>query len=56
MSEEPGFLSAARYGESPQSDVLDSCADQIGKDLVRVCRVVRDGEKHHVAEYTVRGR
>jgi acyl-coenzyme A thioesterase PaaI-like protein len=27
----------------------------LGKDLVRVCRVVRDGDRHHVAEYTVRG-
>lgn len=27
----------------------------LGKDLVRVCRVVRDNEQHHVAEYTVRG-
>lgn len=36
--EQPGYLSAARYG----------------KDLVRVCRVVRDGDTHHVAEYTVR--
>ncbi|ORY33400.1 uricase [Naematelia encephala] len=35
---ELGFLSAARYG----------------KDLVRVARVVRDGDKHYVAEYTVR--
>ncbi|EIW71993.1 hypothetical protein TREMEDRAFT_70604 [Tremella mesenterica DSM 1558] len=38
MSVEPGFLSAARYG----------------KDLVRVCRVVRDKDQHHVVEYTVR--
>jgi urate oxidase len=39
MSEELGYLSAARYG----------------KDLVRVFRVVREGDKHHVAEYTVKG-
>jgi urate oxidase len=25
-----------------------------GKDLVRVCRVVREGDKHLVAEYTIR--
>ncbi|WVQ84641.1 urate oxidase [Cryptococcus sp. DSM 104549] len=34
----PGYLSAARYG----------------KDLVKVCRVVRDGEQHHVIEYSLR--
>jgi len=33
-----GYLSAARYG----------------KDLVRVARVVREGDVHHVVEYTVR--
>ncbi|ORX40531.1 hypothetical protein BD324DRAFT_6254 [Kockovaella imperatae] len=38
MSEQPGFLSAARYG----------------KDLVKVCRVVREDEKHHVVEYVVK--
>jgi len=27
----------------------------VGKDLVRVFRVVREGDKHHVAEYTVKG-
>lgn len=32
MSDEVGYLSAARYG----------------KDLVRVARVVRDGDVHHV--------
>jgi urate oxidase len=32
MSEEVGYLSAARYG----------------KDLVRVCRVTREGDTHHV--------
>lgn len=31
-SSEPGYLSAARYG----------------KDLVRVARVVREGDVHHV--------
>ncbi|ODN94699.1 urate oxidase [Cryptococcus wingfieldii CBS 7118] len=35
---QPGFLSAARYG----------------KDLVKVARVVRDGEQHHVVEYVIR--
>ncbi|WWD19669.1 urate oxidase [Kwoniella shandongensis] len=35
---EPGYLSAARYG----------------KDLVKVCRVVRDGTQHHVVEYVIR--
>lgn len=38
MSEEVGYLSAARYG----------------KDLVRVCRVTREGNTHHVVEYTAR--
>lgn len=52
MSEELGFLSAARSGES---HLLVTSTDKSGKDLVRVCRVVRDGDKHHVAEYTVRG-
>jgi urate oxidase len=32
MSQEVGYLSAARYG----------------KDLVRVCRVTREGNVHHV--------
>ena len=32
MSDEVGYLSAARYG----------------KDLVRVCRVTRQGDTHHV--------
>jgi hypothetical protein len=27
----------------------------VGKDLVRVFRVVREGDQHHVAEYTVKG-
>ncbi|OWZ68236.1 urate oxidase [Cryptococcus neoformans] len=35
---QPGYLSAARYG----------------KDLVKVARVVRDGEQHHIVEYTLR--
>ncbi|KAK8853252.1 urate oxidase [Kwoniella newhampshirensis] len=35
---QPGYLSAARYG----------------KDLVKVCRVVRDGTQHHVVEYVIR--
>ncbi|GHJ85793.1 hypothetical protein NliqN6_2195 [Naganishia liquefaciens] len=38
MSDEVGYLSAARYG----------------KDLVRVCRVTRQGDTHHVVEYTAR--
>lgn len=35
---QPGYLSAACYG----------------KDLVKVARVVRDGEQHHIVEYTLR--
>ncbi|KDQ58927.1 hypothetical protein JAAARDRAFT_33647 [Jaapia argillacea MUCL 33604] len=37
MSAEPGYLSHARYG----------------KDKIRVFRVVREGEWHHVVEYNV---
>lgn len=46
---QPGVLTAARYGE-----ISPFPPDSPGKDLVRVCRVVRDGDKHTVAEYTIR--
>ena len=41
------------------SQVAEPCIRELifpGKDLVRVCRVVREGDQHHVAEYTVQGR
>ncbi len=38
MSNKVGVLTSARYG----------------KDLVRVARVVREGDKHTIVEYTVK--
>lgn len=52
---EPGVIASHRYGRSQR----ETTTDVIGKDLVRVARVVRQKvngqEQHQVIEYTVRG-